>query len=218
MNRTFKSVSVSPEYQKSLFFLIGRRFHLGKYSSFRNGEIMVYLLGTRNNIDYFSGIITVVHLKVALRFYWKRFSSGLVSKVLFFRQQPVVSIFVSKIKSMGKAFLTRRWPAGIIGNWHVKVSVPFLNYQLTAPYLLNGSEHNRYLKLLKGFSCLVGKPDLVIFLEFPGSAALKDCWLNGVPTIAVIDSNSRVMHCSYIIPSSSSGLVQCVILSLFLEV
>jgi ribosomal protein S2 len=205
--------SVNPRYQKTLFFLVGSSFHLGKYNRFRDERITAYLLGARTNIDYFRSIVAVAHLKVALRFFLK----GVISRVLFFSQHFIVAKFIKTVLRVSSAFLVTRWPAGIIGNWHTKVSIPFINYQSTAFYKLTKSEHNRYFKLFSGFTCLFGKPDLVIFLEYPGSMALKDCWLNGVPTISVVDSNSNVLHSTYVIPGNSNGTVQCIILSLFLE-
>jgi ribosomal protein S2 len=212
-----KSVSVNPKYQKRLFLLVGRSFHLGKYSSFRHESIRAYLLGVRKNIDYFSSIVIVVHLKAALRFYWLGVSDLLIAKVLFFSEHPILSTFITNVIGISKAFLTTRWPAGIIGNWHTKVSVPFINYQLGVSYQLTSSEHNRYFKLLKGFKCLIGKPDLVVFLEFPGSIALKDCWLNGIPSISASDSNSNSTYATYTVPRNYNGVVQCLIFSMFLE-
>jgi ribosomal protein S2 len=211
------AVSVNPRYQKTLFFLVGSSFHLGKYNRFRDESIISYLLGVRISIDYFRGIVAAVHLKVALRFFWLGFSGGFFSKVLFFSEHFIVSKFISVVLGTSSAFLVNRWPAGILGNWHSKVSIPFINYQSTAFYKLTKSEHNRYFKLFSGFTCLLGKPDLVIFLEYPGSIALKDCWLNGVPAISVVDSNSNSMYASYVIPGNPSGTAQCILLSTFLE-
>lgn len=207
----------NPHYQKSLALLVGSCFHLGKYRSFRHDSITSYLLGVRQNIDYFRSLITLAHLKSSLRFYHKCVVGGLISKILFFRHNDVVSTFISKVIRVSIAFLTNRWPVGIIGNWHTKVRVPFINYQLGVPYKLRSSEHNRYFKLLKGFKCLSGKPDLVLFLDFPGSIALKDCWLNGVPCIVVVDSNLDSTYATYVIPANRNGIFQCVVLSLFLE-
>jgi ribosomal protein S2 len=174
-------------------------------------------LGVRINIDFFRGLVAVVHLKVAFRFFWLGASRRSTSKVLFFRQHFIVSKFIRNIIGDSRAFLVNRWPGGIIGNWHTKVRVPLMNYQSTAFYKLSKSEHNRYFKLFSGFMCLLGKPDLVIFLEYPGLIALKDCWLNGVPTISVVDSNSNSSHVTYVIPGNHRGTAQCVILSMFLE-
>jgi len=208
---------IVPQHQKNLFFLIGSCFHLGKYRGFRHNSITVYLLGVRNNLDYFNGIAMVVHLKVALRFFWEGFCIKALPKVLFFRQHDFLRKFAGKIIAKSIAFIRSRWPAGIMGNWHTKVSVPLVNYHLTISYQLTTAEHNRYFKLLKGFNCLLGKPDLVVFLEFPGLIALKDCWLNGVPSISVTDSNSNCRYATYVIPGYCSGFAQCIILSLFLE-
>jgi hypothetical protein len=206
-----------PRYQTNLFFLVGSSFHLGRYHSFRHGSIIAYLLGVRHRVDFFRGVITVVHLKAVLRFYWEGIFKRLIPKVLFFRQHSIVSVFLRETISSSKAFLTSRWPAGIIGNWHNKISIPLINYQLSFFYKLTESEHNRYFKLFKGFMNLLGKPDLVVFLEFPGIIALKDCWLGGVPTIVVSGRNSDITYATYIVSINRNGVMQCILLSLFLE-
>jgi ribosomal protein S2 len=176
-----------------------------------------YLLGVRTNIDYFRRTVAVVHLKVALRFFIAGVLAARISKVLFFSQHSIVAKLLRNRISYSRAFLVNRWPAGIIGNWHTKVRVPFINYKSTASYKLTKTEHNRYFKFFSGFKCLLDKPDLVVFLEYPGSIGLKDCWLNGVPTISVVDSNSNSLYVTYVLPGHPNGLVQCIILSLFLE-
>jgi ribosomal protein S2 len=210
-------LEANPRYQKRLFFLVGRSFHLGKFNRFRDSTISNYLLGARFNIDYFRAAAAAVHLKVALRFFLESGLSRFATRVLFFRQHFIVSKFIGNILSNSRAFLVNRWPAGIMGNWHTKVRVPLMNYQSTAFYKLTKSEHNRYFKLFSGFLCLLGKPDLVIFLEYPGCIALKDCWINGVPTVSIVDSNSNCSYVTYAIPGNHNGTMQCVILSMFLE-
>jgi len=79
-------------------------------------------------------------------------------------------------------------------------------------------QKNRYTSSLRSLAPLKDKPDLIIFLSAELSHnTLKECHTLGIPTIAVVNSNTEPTYVDYVIPASDSLLSQVIIFNILYQ-
>ena len=137
------AVSIVPQYKKNLFFLVGSCFHLGKYSSFRHGSIVVYLLGVHNrSINLLSwSASTSIRLGVCvfvLLYLFIQLNFDLVSHNFGTRTHQFVNSYYSYLAGLGILIvsLSKLWWVGSYSLYSLRVRARIGSHHLIVRSIL----------------------------------------------------------------------------------
>ncbi len=197
--------------------LIDIKVHYGQRVSALNPKMRDYVFGTKNGISIIDIRKTYNAAQRALNVCYKFGKMG--KRVLFVGTAPQVSNIVKECaEKCGQFYVTDRWLGGILTNWYtVSKSIKTL---LSYNKMLEDKENNLSKKeiatvtkerdkLMASFGGLMnlrGRPDLVIvFNTTIDYLAIKEALSIGIPTIALMDTNSGISGINYPIASNDDS-------------
>lgn len=198
--------------------LIDIKVHYGQRVSALNPKMRDYVFGTKNGISIIDIRKTYNATQRALNVCYKFGKMG--KRVLFVGTAPQVSNIVKECaEKCGQFYVTDRWLGGILTNWYtVSKSIKTL---LSYNKMLEDKDNNNLSKkeiatvtkerdkLMASFGGLMnlrGRPDLVIvFNTTIDYLAIKEALSIGIPTIALMDTNSGISGINYPIASNDDS-------------
>tara|TARA_B100001142_G_scaffold300436_1_gene325211 strand:+ start:33977 stop:34729 length:753 start_codon:yes stop_codon:yes gene_type:complete len=209
--------------------LFKARLHLGHRNNTLNLKMLVYLLGTRHNVNIFN----LQHILISLRIIFKAISEIVKQRGHFFlvgtnKDLPMVEIFYYFLLKYSilnpneknffiTGFVGKKWVGGSFSNW--KKTFQFLNYiQKSSLRKQESARYKNYFKHLQGLNQNKKKPipDFVFFFN-QDINALKEVQQLNIPMIGITDSNSNPDNLLYNLPGNDDSLESIQFFCNFLE-
>jgi small subunit ribosomal protein S2 len=193
--------------------------HFGHQTSKWNPKMKSYIYGARNGIHIIDLQKTAVLFKEAYEFIVETVASG--KKVLFVgtKRQAQESI-KEEVQRANMFYITNRWLGGLLTNFQtIKKSIERM--KTLEEMRDNGSFENFKKKEVLGFEREIGKLNFIFdgirdMDEIPGALfivdtkkekiALAEAKKLGIPTIALVDSNSDPDDIDYVIPANDDAI------------
>jgi small subunit ribosomal protein S2 len=184
----------------TLELLLASQTHMGHATSLWNPANQRYIYGIRNGIHIISLEATAAHLRRAAKVVEGVARSG--GLILFIGTRPGQVRAVVKAAKMSKGcHLFERWIPGtitngdqILGTGGVKV-VDQKDEKVELPGLAERVAEQRALR-----------PDLVVCLNpLENYIALRECGIEGIPTIGIIDTDADPTWVTYPIPANDDS-------------
>ena len=197
--------------------LIDLKAHFGHKVSALNPKMRDYVFGVKNGMSIIDVRKTYTTAVKAMQLCY-RFSK-MNKKILFVGTSPqIASIVKEYAEKCNQFYVTDRWLGGILTNWYtVSKSIKTI---ISYNKILEDSENNLSKKeiltmtkdrdkLVASFGGLMnlrGRPDLVIVLNTKVDyLAVKEALAIGIPTIAILDTNSSISGVNYPIVANDSN-------------
>lgn len=169
-----------------------------------NQKLIPYLLNNKDELGTFDLIKTSNFLKLAGNILQKKAEKG--HKFLFVGTDKFISdLLVKEANKTKNYYINFRWLGGMITNWEtLQLQINSLNIlEKVNTKLLSNVLHKKKINLIKkkikklnnffgGVKKMKTFPQCVIFINTENHiSAIKECLKLGIPTIAIIDSNSN---------------------------
>lgn len=197
--------------------LIDMKVHYGQRVSALNPKMRDYVFGTKNGISIIDIRKTYNATQRALNVCYKFGKMG--KRVLFVGTAPQISNVVKEYaEKCGQFYVTDRWLGGILTNWYTvsKSIKTLLSYNKMLEDKDNNlskkeiatvtKERDKLMASFGGLMNLRGRPDLVIvFNTTIDYLAIKEALSIGIPTIALMDTNSGISGINYPIASNDDS-------------
>ncbi len=197
--------------------LIDLKAHFGHKVSALNPKMRDYVFGTKNGMSIIDVRKTYNTALKAIDLCYNFSKTN--KKILFVGTSPQISSIVKEYaEKCNQFYVTDRWLGGILTNWYtVSKSIKTL---LSYNKILESNENNLSKKeiltitkdrdkLMASFGGLMnlrGRPDLVIvFNTKVDYLAVKEALSIGIPTIALLDTNSSISDVNYPIVANDSN-------------
>lgn len=198
--------------------LIDLKAHFGHKVSSLNPKMRDYVFGTKNGMSVIDIRKTYSTAIKAINLCYNFSKSN--KKVLFVGTSPQISSIVKEYaEKCNQFYVTDRWLGGILTNWYTvsKSIKTLLSYDRILEDTENGLSKKEILtmtrsrdKLMASFGGLMnlrGRPDLVIvFNSKVDYLAIKEALSIGIPTIAILDTNSSISDVNYPIVANDSNV------------
>ncbi len=199
--------------------LFKARIHLGHRVNSLDLNMLVYVLGTRHNINIFN----LQQILICLRIVFKAISEIVKQRGHFFligtnQDLPMIEIFYyffykySNININEKnfyitGFVGSKWVGGTFSNWHG--TFKFIDHiKKSSVNKQNSIRYKKYLKNLQGLNKQTKKkpiPDFV-FLFNNDKDALNEINNLNIPVIGITDSNTNPKNYLYQLPGNDDSL------------
>lgn len=211
--------------------LLKARLHLGHHKNKLNLKTLVFLMGTRHNINIFN----LQQILICLRIVFKAISEISKQRGLFFLvgtnpNLPMIELFyyyfykyshknIDEKNFYITGFVGSKWVGGSFSNWHgiFKFINHLKNFSLTRPELTTRYKH--YMKHLQGLvqdNKRKPIPDFV-FLFNNDSVALNEMKNLNIPMMGIVDSNTNPENYLYSLPGNDDSLESIQFFCNFLE-
>lgn len=197
--------------------LIDLKAHFGHRVGALNPKMRDYVFGTKNGMSIIDVRKTYVTAIKALKICYK--FGKLNKKILFVGTGSQISDIVKEnAERCNQSYITDRWLGGVLTNWYTvsKSIKTLMSYKKILEDKENGlskkeilvmtKNYNKLMASFGGLTNLRGRPDLVIvFNTKTDYLAVKEALAIGIPTIALLDTNSDVTNVDYPIVSNDSN-------------
>ena len=197
--------------------LIDIKAHFGHRISALNPKMRDYVFGTKNGMSIIDVRKTYMGAQRALNMCYKFGKMG--KKILFVGTAPQIAPIVKEYaEKCGQFYVTDRWLGGILTNWYTvsKSIKTLLSYNKILEDTENDLSKKEILTITKnrdklmasfgGLMNLRGRPDLVIvFNTKVDYLAVKEAVSLGLPTIALLDTDTDISGINYPIASNDSS-------------
>ena len=197
--------------------LIDLKAHFGHRVSALNPMMRDYVFGTKNGISIIDVRKTYANAQMALNLCYKFSKMG--KKILFVGTAPQIAPIVKEYaEKCGQFYVTDRWLGGILTNWYTvsKSIKTLLSYNKILEDTENDLSKKEILTITKnrdklmasfgGLMNLRGRPDLVVvFNTKVDYLAVREAISLGLPTIALVDTNTNASGISYPIVSNDES-------------
>ena len=197
--------------------LIDLKAHFGHRIGALNPKMRDYVFGTKNGISIIDVRKTYANAQIALNLCYKFSKMG--KKILFVGTAPQIAPIVKEYaEKCGQFYVTDRWLGGILTNWYTvsKSIKTLLSYNKILEDKDNDLSKKEVLTITKnrdklmasfgGLMNLRGRPDLVVvFNTKVDYLAVREAVSLGLPTIALVDTNTDVSGINYPIVSNDES-------------
>ncbi len=192
--------------------------HFGHHTRRWNPKMAPYIFGVRNNTHIIDLQQTVPMLGRALEAIRDVTASG--GRVLFVGTKRAAQTRVAECaKRCGQYYVNHRWLGGMLTNWKtISQSIKRLKDMdellgqdetgLTKKEMLQRTREMEKLdRALGGIRDMGGLPDLLVIIDTnKESLAVQEAQKLGIPTVAVVDSNSDPDGITFQIPGNDDAL------------
>lgn len=195
--------------------LFKARLHLGHKANKLNLKMLVFLLGTRHNINIFN----LQQVLICLRIIFKAISEIVKQRGNFFlvgtnNNLPMIEIFYYFFSKYSKSnlleknfyitgFVGSKWVGGIFSNW--QNTFQFIKYMKKSKKRKT-NRYQEYLKHLQGFKNKQKPiPDFVFFFN-NDTIALNEIQNLNIPVLGITDSNTNPDPFLYNLPGNDDSL------------
>lgn len=189
--------------------LIDVKTHFGHRVGALNPKMRDYVFGAKNGMSIIDVRKTYIEAQKALDLCYKYGKMG--KRILFVgTASQMAGIVKDCAEKCGQYYVTDRWLGGILTNWYTvsKSIKTLLSYDKLLEDKDNGLSKKEILNVTKkrdslmasfgGLMNLRGRPDLVIvFNTTVDYLAVKEALSIGIPTIALMDTNSSIGGVTY---------------------
>lgn len=211
--------------QFSIRQLLDAGVHFGHKTMRWNPKMAPYLYGSRDNIHIVDLQQTVPMLHRALEVVANVVKNN--GRVLFVGTKRQASdIIAENAERCGQYYVNHRWLGGMMTNWNtISVSIRTLrsmeekleaansadaelsSVRLTKKEVLEMTrKHEKLQRSLGGIRDMGGRPDLLFIIDTnKEELAVKEAARLGIPTIAIVDSNSDPDGITYPIPGNDDA-------------
>ncbi|MBU0569295.1 30S ribosomal protein S2, partial [Patescibacteria group bacterium] len=202
----------------SLKELIQAGAHFGHQSKRWNPKMAEYLHGVKDDVHVFDLVQTKTLLEEALSVLTKTSKEG--KKILFLGTKKQAKKKIEEAaKACGSYFVNERWLGGTLTNFdQIKKSVNKLTEMKSKTAkgeykeftkkerLLIEREITRLERFFGGISEIETTPDLLIIIDIKRErSAVKEAQMNGIPVVAIVDSNCDPAGIDYPIPMNDDA-------------
>ena len=197
--------------------LIDIKAHFGHKVSSLSPKMRDYVFGIKNGINIIDVRKTYETTMKAIDLCYKFSKMG--KKILFVGTTPQIATIVKECaEKCNQFYVTDRWLGGILTNWYtVSKSIKTLlsynkvledkeNHLSKKEILTMTKDRDKLVASFGGLMNLRGRPDLVIvFNTKVDYLAVKEALSIGIPTVAILDTNSTISGVNYPIVANDSN-------------
>ena len=202
--------------------LIDLKVHFGHRTGALNPKMRDYIFGTKNGISIIDVRKTYKNLVKAINYCYKAGKNN--KKVLFVGTAVQMASTVKEFaEKCNQFYVTDRWLGGILTNWYtVSKSIKTLlsynkvledkeNNNLSKKEILTMTkQRDKLMASFGGLMNLKGRPDLVIVLNTKVDyLAVREANSLGLPTIAILDTDSDIENVTFPIISNDESMKVC---------
>jgi small subunit ribosomal protein S2 len=199
--------------------LLEAGIHFGHHTRRWNPKMQPYLFGVRGGVHIIDLEQTVPLLHRAMQAARAVAADG--GRVLFVgtkrqAQDPVAEA----AKRCGQYYVNKRWLGGMLTNWRTvsqsikrlkdieeKLANPSHTGLTKREILEMNREHGKLDASLGGIKEMAGLPNLIVVIDTNKEAiALQEAKKLGIPTIAVLDSNSDPANVTFPVPGNDDAI------------
>jgi len=207
----------APEYD--LRDLLEAGVHFGHNSSKWHPKMKEFIYMAKDGVHIFDLAKTAAQLRLAYNFVFDLGAKG--KKVVFIGTKRQSREIIRKAaQDAGALFIAQRWMGGMLTNWdQISKSVKRMNdiekglesgrfdgYTKFEKLQLE-KEQGRLERFFEGVKGLTGKPDCLIVVDPKRERlAVEEAEKEGVPVIALIDSNTNPANISLPIPGNDDAV------------